>query len=638
VGKILYGLLFVVLLPVGLVAWAHATNGSVDLPTPQWPVIGWALAGIGAALVLESMRELWFRGGGLPMNAYPPVRLVSSGVYALVPHPIYVGFCAVCLGTSLAAGSSGGVWLVTPMAIVGCVALIKGYEGPALRARFADTQAAPLLRPPEDGDGPPSMRDRLVVYPLLFLPWLVLYEGWGHAQPAGMTTLLLPGEGRWPVLEWTTVAYSLAYPVTLSVPLLVRRRVDLRAFFDAGVVAVAMVMLLYVVVPVQSPLRPLDASAPGGWLLALERSDDVGGAAAFPSFHVVWSLLAACAWSRHGRVWGAAGFAIAIGISVACATTGMHSVADIAAGWAVAALAWQWPGVWSALRHACERIANSWSCLRIGPVRVINYAGYAGLAAGVGMFLAASLSGPEQAWRLGVIALAALVCAGVWGQALVGSPALLRPFGYFGSILGATAGLATVGIVQGSGAFWLLSGAMSVAAPWVVAIGRLRCLVQGCCHGSPAAERRGIHYRHPLSRVCRIAHLQGVPLHPTPLYSMVANVVTGLLLTRLWFGGAALSLIAGVYLLLAGITRFVEESRRGEPQTQVVSGLRIYQWLAITSALAGGCVTAIPSPPSPGSIWPSWEALAWAAAVGAAYAFAMGVDFPESNRRFSRLT
>lgn len=636
-GKTLYGLLFVAVLPLGLLVWARATDGAVGLPTPCWPMIGWTLASLGVVLMLAAMRDLWSRGGGLPMNAYPPARLVTSGLYGLVPHPIYVGFCAACLGSSIATGSPGGLWLVTPMVVFGCVALVKGYEGPALRERFGGARALPLLRPPEDGDGPPSARDRLVVLVLLFAPWLALYEGWGHAQPGGLATLLLPGESDWPVMAWTTYLYSLAYPFTLGVPLLVRRCGVLRRFFDAGVVAVFVVMFAYTVFPVQSPPRGFDRHAAGGWLLALERSDGLRGAVAFPSFHVVWAILSACAYSRNGRAWGIFGWSAAIAISVTCVTTGMHGVADVAAAAPFAALAWHWARVWALLVDACERIANSWSCVRIGPARVINYAAFAGLAAATGMFLSASLAGPGSVWRLGAVALAALVGAGASERVMAGTSKPMRPFGYFGAVSGAAVGLVGVGLFEGRDAFWTLAGALSASGPWIVAIGRLRCLVQGCCHGKPIEHGPGIRYRHPLSRACRIAHLDGVSVHPTPLYSMASNTVIGVILARLWGLAAPLSLIVGVYLLLAGTARFVEESRRGEPQTGRAAGLPSYQWCAVASVAAGAVMTGLPAPIASGMVIVGWEAAALAAVIGAVYAFAMGIDFPDSNRRFSRL-
>jgi prolipoprotein diacylglyceryltransferase len=170
-----------------------------------------------------------------------------------------------------------------------------------------------------------------------------------------------------------------------------------------------------------------------------------------------------------------------------------------------------------------------------------------------------------------------------------------------------------------------------------VVIGRLRCLVQGCCHGRPVDRVPGIRYVHPRSRVCRIAHLDGIAVHPTPVYSIAANIVLGLLLLRLWTVGAPLSMIVGVYVLGAGLSRFVEEHLRGEPQTQIVGGLRIYQWCAIGITLLGIAATCIPSAAATVAITGDWRSLLYTAIVGAVFAAAMGVDLPQSERRFSRL-
>jgi prolipoprotein diacylglyceryltransferase len=174
-------------------------------------------------------------------------------------------------------------------------------------------------------------------------------------------------------------------------------------------------------------------------------------------------------------------------------------------------------------------------------------------------------------------------------------------------------------------------------APWVQLLGRFRCLVQGCCHGAPTEKEWGIRYTRPESRVYRIAHLQGVPVHPTPLYSMLGNVAIGIVVGRLWGAGAPLPLIVGLYLVLAGLARFVEESYRGEPQTPVVGGLRLYQWFALLSVVAGATVMALRTTSTVPAPDPSWVALAAGVLLGLAFWFAMGVDFPESTRRFSRL-
>ena len=117
-----------------------------------------------------------------------------------------------------------------------------------------------------------------------------------------------------------------------------------------------------------------------------------------------------------------------------------------------------------------------------------------------------------------------------------------------------------------------------------------------------------------------------MPLHPTPLYSIAGNVVIGLVLMRLRVLGAADVLIIGLYLILSGIARFVEESYRAEPQTRVVAGLHLYQWLAIGQTLAGIVTTTLPGAAEGGRLrarrrrcwwpapprWRSWPARPWA--------------------------
>jgi prolipoprotein diacylglyceryltransferase len=115
------------------------------------------------------------------------------------------------------------------------------------------------------------------------------------------------------------------------------------------------------------------------------------------------------------------------------------------------------------------------------------------------------------------------------------------------------------------------------------------------------------------------------------------NALIGLLLIRLWSLHAALSLIIGLYFILAGIGRFAEEAWRGEPQTLVVAGLRLYQWAAIVSVFLGAVFSAIGSSmPAPSPQF-RWSAVLPAAVFGVVVSCAMGLDFPDSNRRFSRL-
>lgn len=307
IGRLLYGTLFVVVVPLLLMAWAARLTTVTTLPSFAHPAAGIAVAATGIALLAWAMAMLWHRGGGLPMNAFPPPRLVASGPYALLRHPIYVGFTIVVAGVSLASGSPGGLWIVTPATAAACAALVLGYEGPSLRRRFGPLPMPLLVLPPDD-DAPPRWSEVAAIWVLLFVPWLALYELIGHLPVPGARETYLWFERSWPVLEWSTPIYSTAYLAVLA-PIAARSRRDLRRFADAGLVGMALGFLTYLVVPLISPPRTFDETAPFGWLLAVERADGLAGRAAFPAFHLFWALLAAWLLCTRGR-------AIAIAASI----------------------------------------------------------------------------------------------------------------------------------------------------------------------------------------------------------------------------------------------------------------------------------------------------------------------------------
>jgi hypothetical protein len=314
----------------------------------------------------------------------------------------------------------------------------------------------------------------------------------------------------------------------------------------------------------------------------------------------------------------------------------MHALADIVAATIVFLLLLQRRRIWRLMRGAAEAVANSWHEWHWHGVRVINHGLYAALAGAVGLWIASSLGGPSVFWQLVFVHVCGLAGAGAWAQKLEGSSKLSRPFGYYGGVIGAVVGAVIASAVGGNTI--LLLALMAMEASWLQAVGRLRCLVQGCCHGSEAPEGIGIRYWKPRSRVCTLADLRGVPLHPTPLYSILANFVIGLLLLRLWSLGAPFGLVAGTYLMLAGFARFVEESYRGEPQTPIVGGMRIYQWMAVLSVACGILLTTVPGG-HPSGLAFGFDSRAVLASVvyGLLTGIAMGVDFPGSARRFARL-
>ncbi len=105
----------------------------------------------------------------------------------------------------------------------------------------------------------------------------------------------------------------------------------------------------------------------------------------------------------------------------------------------------------------------------------------------------------------------------------------------------------------------------------------------------------------------------------------------------MWWAGCELHVIAGIFALVNGMGRFVEEAYRGEPQTPIFFGLRLYQWMATLSVIAGAILTTLPMHGEAPAPQFSATTLIIAVAVGLISGIALGVDIPSSNRRFSRL-
>ncbi|MGE5314662.1 MAG: phosphatase PAP2 family protein, partial [Acidobacteriota bacterium] len=420
-GKFLYGSLFVILLPILLAAWARATSGIVLLPVFANENAGFIAAGMGIMLMALGMHALVIHGKGLPMNAYPPPILVKQGIYRLLPHPIYTGCCLCAIGLSIIFQSPSGLWLVSPTLMLGCMALVYGYERDDLRARFGDAaMTRPHLSLPSGASGKATPAERLSVYLLVFLPWLVLYEAVIMlGAPPDARSNAMPFEQSVPVIEWTELFYASVYAFVLIVPLLPLTSRALRAFAIRGLVLSAMGTFCFLTIPFIAPWRPFVPEGLFGNLLQFERSND-GITAAFPSTHVMWAMLAAHTWSRvfpkGKKIW----WILCAAITVSCFTTGMHTIADVIGGVIAGALVLRIDAVWEVIRSNTERLANSWHEWRIGSMRVINHGGYTALGSFAGLCIVGSIVGSAALTEMLIVALFSLVGAGMWAQIVEG--------------------------------------------------------------------------------------------------------------------------------------------------------------------------------------------------------------------------
>jgi phosphatidylglycerol:prolipoprotein diacylglycerol transferase len=111
-------------------------------------------------------------------------------------------------------------------------------------------------------------------------------------------------------------------------------------------------------------------------------------------------------------------------------------------------------------------------------------------------------------------------------------------------------------------------------------IGRLGCLLAGCCYGRPSDVAWAITFTHPVARDNAGTPLD-TPLHPTQLYDAGAElaILVALLATERKgrpFAGRTFWL----YILLYAISRFIVEFYRGDPRGEAL-GLSTSQLVSV---------------------------------------------------------
>ena len=149
----------------------------------------------------------------------------------------------------------------------------------------------------------------------------------------------------------------------------------------------------------------------------------------------------------------------------------------------------------------------------------------------------------------------------------------------------------------------------------------------------------GIRVWQSQSRVVALSGLKGEFILPTQVFSILFNLLLGILLLAVWSSQQfSASFIIGLYLVLTGIERFTEDAYRGEKQTRIAKGLRENQWIAIAVVGIGIIVTVLPSPPIKVSGEFNPALCGTAISGGLITAFAMSMDFPKSKLKYSRLS
>jgi prolipoprotein diacylglyceryltransferase len=268
------------------------------------------------------------------------------------------------------------------------------------------------------------------------------------------------------------------------------------------------------------------------------------------------------------------------------------------------------------LSDTLQALANRTVLFRRGDLIFVTFGLFAAAGAFAGgLWVAAVLLGmgvslPEATLLLGGILLGHVVLARAflipWRLPDVfrnpGETLRRVEFASWGGFIAIAAGLGAYAALSGRSLLALVDAA-ALGGVLGHAVGRLGCITFGCCFGRPTASVLAVRYESPLAKAVRVARLQGVPLHPVPLYEAVFNLGLFLLLNAVALGGSREGVPAALYLLAYGTARFFLEFMRWNGIDDYIGPLPRNQWLSIGQAGAGGlllvALSSVSGPPSP---------------------------------------
>jgi prolipoprotein diacylglyceryltransferase len=132
----------------------------------------------------------------------------------------------------------------------------------------------------------------------------------------------------------------------------------------------------------------------------------------------------------------------------------------------------------------------------------------------------------------------------------------------------------------------------AIVLPFSIGLGRIGCLIVGCCRGLP--------YDGPWA----ITYADGIPRHAAPLYEMVFHWTMGFLLIALWRRQLLFGRLFALYLVSYGVFRYFSEYLRETPKAY--GGLSAYQIMGLAMIVAGGVALiarTVRQPPQ----WENWK-------------------------------
>ncbi len=267
------------------------------------------------------------------------------------------------------------------------------------------------------------------------------------------------------------------------------------------------------------------------------------------------------------------------------------------------------------LRDTLHRLANRTVLFQVGKNIFVTFGLFAAVGAFLGglwasaLLLGAGLPLLDVSLLLTAILVGHIVLARAFLLPWRLSGLLRQPgdvlrtveFASWGGFLAIAVGLVLYAALSGR-SLLLLIDAAALGGTLGHAVGRIGCLTLGCCFGRPSASPLAVRYESPLAKAVRVGDLQGIPIHPVPLYEAALNLGLFFLLNAVALAGSREGVPAALYLIMYGSGRFLLEFLRHNSLDDHIGPLPRNQWLALLQAAAGvGLLAALSSAAGPAS-------------------------------------
>ena len=331
-----YVAVFWLALPAALWAlggWVDGALGLAPLVGAGWLLAGTFVAAAGIAWMGWAMWVLTTRGRGWPISHLPPVRLVTTGPYAFLRHPIYAGFALAFAGAGLAARSPGRG--VIAALVLGAAAAVyaRVIEEPRLRRRYGATYDDEVALPLDGRRRVAALLGGYAVFCATYLP----INAYSAARGVGHR-VFLPGEAAIPFVPAMEYFYILGYVIPVVAAVQLPDWTRLTRYLRAFALALAVAYATYLLYPVYFERPVLEVDSLATWLLSIEYLDHSYNH--FPSLHVaiVWLGYFACRDRPACRGWL---LPVTVAVSVSTVFVKQHYVVDVLYGAALAAVAWR---------------------------------------------------------------------------------------------------------------------------------------------------------------------------------------------------------------------------------------------------------------------------------------------------------